>query len=412
MNKLTIIGAGPGDGMYLTIQAKEMLNQANCVAAAKRHAPLVQMFAPGAKLLPLEPLSAGVAAIENALKFGDVAVLVSGDPTLFSLTKTLTKQIGIAKAEISVLPGIGAMNVLLSRLVESAEGAKVLSAHGRNLHPQSIAKMTAENECTIVFADAKHSPSWICEALTNCNLGDLDVAVGENLSYKEERIVRGRADSILGLSWSESSIVRIRNENAKKRDPAPMLHEAQFERGGKEKDGKPSVVPMTKEEIRMLSVCKLRLHDDATVWDIGAGTGSVAVQCARLITGMVYALEREGAGIALIRENSKKLGAHNLIAVHGSAPEGLRELPDPTHVFIGGTGGQLSSILEEIVRRGSGIRVVLNAVLPETAVDAARLMEEFVDFEMIQVQINVGKRTSSGHLMSAHNPVYIISATT
>jgi precorrin-6Y C5,15-methyltransferase (decarboxylating) len=169
---------------------------------------------------------------------------------------------------------------------------------------------------------------------------------------------------------------------------------------------------MTKEEIRMLSVCKLHLADDSTVWDIGAGTGSVAIQCAKLITGMVYALEREGEGLLLIRENAKKLGAHNLIVVAGSAPEGLAELPDPTHVFIGGTGGQLSAILEKIVQRGSGIRVVLNAVLPETAVDAARLMEAFDDFEMIQVQINVGKRTSSGHLMSAHNPVYILSATT
>ena len=413
MHKLVIIGAGPGDGVYLTVQAVEYLQKATCIAAARRHAPLARQHAPIARIIPLEPLTQGVDGIAEALKTADVAVLVSGDPTLFSLSKTLTGRIPRELATVVTIPGIGSMNVLLARLNESADGAKIISAHGRDRTVQSLVKIIAEHGTTVIFADSKHNPSWLCEALTDAGMGGLDVAVGENLSYGDERVVTAQAHELRGQSWGESCLIRVRNEAAQKRDCAPMLADTDFERGSKQTDGKVSVVPMTKEEVRMLSVCKLHLTDEATVWDIGAGTGSVAVQCARLISGMVYAVEREKEAIALIEQNALKLGAPNLIAVQAEAPDGFADLPTPTHVFIGGSGGELPAILDEIARRGSGIRVVLNAILPETAVDAVRFMEEgFSDVELMQVQISVGKKMASGHLMSAHNPVYIISAVT
>lgn len=172
-------------------------------------------------------------------------------------------------------------------------------------------------------------------------------------------------------------------------------------------------VPMTKEAIRILSVVKLHLNKDSVVYDIGAGTGSVSVEAAGLCeNGTVYAIEKNPEGISLIDANRKKFNRRNIEVIQGVAPACLESLPAPTHVFIGGSGGNLIDIISKVKEKNSQVRVVLNVVTLETIAKLQRIREQFPeyrDMEMIQVGVSRSKALGQHHLMCAENPVYIVS---
>ena len=124
---------------------------------------------------------------------------------------------------------------------------------------------------------------------------------------------------------------------------------------------------MTKEEVRSVSLSKLRLRRDSVVYDVGAGTGSISIECALAADqGRVYAIEWKEDAWKLVAENRKKFGAANLEIVPGRAPEVLKELPAPTHAFIGGSSGSLKAILRTLLRKNPQVRVVVNCITLET----------------------------------------------
>ncbi len=164
--------------------------------------------------------------------------------------------------------------------------------------------------------------------------------------------------------------------------------------------------------MRDISICKLRLAKGAVLYDIGSGTGSVALECARLSeTVTVYAIEKNPEAVSLIRENREKLQAWNVEIVDAEAPEGLEGLPAPTHVFIGGSGGRLKEILRALSQRNDTLRVVINAVTLETIGGMIKLLKEFSPEkeEIVQVQLARSKKAGGYHLMQAENPVFVLS---
>ncbi|MDI3481367.1 MAG: cobalt-precorrin-6B (C15)-methyltransferase [Tepidanaerobacteraceae bacterium] len=172
-------------------------------------------------------------------------------------------------------------------------------------------------------------------------------------------------------------------------------------------------VPMTKEEVRTLSLSKLRLKKDFTVWDIGAGTGSVSVEAALYCSeGRVYAIEKNDEALKLIRQNAEAFGTSNLTAVPGKAPEALCHLPDPDRVFIGGSGGKIEDILALVMRRlKPGGVIVINAVTLETVHRAKDCLSGGgYEVETILVNISKSMRAGGSTLMQARNPVFILSA--
>jgi precorrin-6Y C5,15-methyltransferase (decarboxylating) len=173
-------------------------------------------------------------------------------------------------------------------------------------------------------------------------------------------------------------------------------------------------VPMTKEEIRSISISKLKLTRDAVIYDIGAGTGSVSVEMALQCTdGTVYAIEKKPEAISLIEQNKRKFGADNLIAIEGAAPQAIEVLPAPTHAFIGGSSGNLKSIIKLLLDKNPGIRIVINAITLETISEALQCIKNMETAEAEVVQVSVSKAQSLGeyHMMLGQNPVYIISCT-
>ena len=172
-------------------------------------------------------------------------------------------------------------------------------------------------------------------------------------------------------------------------------------------------VPMTKLEVRAVALAKLRLTATDTVWDVGAGTGSVSIEAALVArAGSVWAVERNAAGVRLIRENADAFGCGNVHAVPGVAPEALAKLPVPDAVFVGGSAGELPSIVEAALEKNSQVRLCVPCVTVETLTEACALLSgsRFKGFEACQVSAARAEAVGSHHLMKAQNPVFLVSA--
>ena len=169
-------------------------------------------------------------------------------------------------------------------------------------------------------------------------------------------------------------------------------------------------VPMTKEEVRTLALSKLRLNEDSVVWDVGAGTGSVSVECALSCpAGRVFAVEKKEEALGLLEENKARFHASNLTIVGGTAPEALKDLPAPDRVFIGGTSGELGEVLRVIFDKNPAARVVCTAITLETVAQAAALFANLEGADMVQVSATRTRTAGRYHLMDAQNPVWIFS---
>lgn len=172
-------------------------------------------------------------------------------------------------------------------------------------------------------------------------------------------------------------------------------------------------VPMTKEEVRTVTLSKARLKADSIIYDIGAGTGSIAIEAATLSKeGKVYAIEKNIVGVDLIKQNARAFGVANIEVIKGLAPEALKDLPAPDRVIIGGSGGNLEGIIALIDRiLKPGGRIVINAIVLETLCTALNCFKE-MDYEIEITQVSVVKagKISELHMMQAQNPVYVIAA--
>ena len=169
---------------------------------------------------------------------------------------------------------------------------------------------------------------------------------------------------------------------------------------------------MTKSEVRAVTLAKLRLTRNAVCWDVGAGTGSVSIEMAEAAeNGEVFAVEKKADACALIEQNKRHLGVSNVTVIEGTAPETLSELPAPTHVFIGGSGGNLKEIIEAALSKNPRVRIVLNTVTAETFAEATAAIKALPlrNEEIVELNVSRGRKVGGYHLMTAQNPVYIIS---
>ena len=174
-------------------------------------------------------------------------------------------------------------------------------------------------------------------------------------------------------------------------------------------------VPMTKQEIRVLTMAKARIAPSDVVWDVGAGTGSMSIEAAHLAPqGHVYAIERNSEGVSLIEKNKEKFGVGNLTVIEGDAPDALKDLPDCNAAIIGGSGSRLPEILDEISSRlKTGGRVVMNCITVQTLAAALSYMrghESDFSYEAIQMQINRLQAVGAYDMAKAINPIYIVTA--
>ena len=219
-------------------------------------------------------------------------------------------------------------------------------------------------------------------------------------------VVIGRPPQREGLSCGE--VLRLLEE---KYGLAPRAGERTVTPGRPDGDFlRAEGVPMTKSEVRAVCLSKLRLTRDAVCWDIGAGTGSVSVEMAlQADRGRVYAVERREDAADLIARNARRLGAENVTTVRGSAPDACADLPAPTHVFVGGSSGNMEDILRLVLEKNPDARVVATAVTLETSAELTACLKKFGfrETETVSLQIARDRKAGHYHLMTAQNPVWI-----
>lgn len=173
-------------------------------------------------------------------------------------------------------------------------------------------------------------------------------------------------------------------------------------------------IPMTKEEVRVVTISKLELNSKDVLIDIGAGTGSITIECARLLEGQtVYAVEQKALGVKLIKENATLFKCKNIEVINNKAPEGLAHIKSITKAVIGGSGGQIENIISWVFDHmtDNGI-VVMNTITIENAYKSIKYLKQygFIDIEVTQMAISKGKSVGDLTMMMANNPVTIIKA--
>ena len=330
------------------------------------------------------------------------AVLFSGDIGLYSGAAKLRECLSPHKDNfhITPLPGISSPVHFLDLLGKSYEDIPVMSLHGQSA--PVIARLRTQGRILVLLGKEEDVPD-LCQALLTQDMTDVQLTVGSFLHSPQESVASGNPVELADRRFPPLSVVLLEYPDAAQEPVVHGLPDDAFTRGQ---------VPMTKSEVRSIILSKLQLTRKAVFFDIGSGTGSIAVEAARMIPeGHVFAIEQNAPAIDLIRQNAVKLHADHLQVIPGTAPEVLKELPSPTHAFIGGSKGRIPEILETLLKKNPQVRIVASAITAETllALQSANQTLALPEPEIIQVQVNRAKKAGSSYLMQALNPVYIVT---
>lgn len=414
MRKVTIIGAGPGNPDLLSRAALDAIDIADVVIGAHRALAGIDV-PPDVVRCELVKTADIVAALTDAASWQRAVVVMTGDVGLFSGARRLVEALsGNAQVDVRVIPGISSASYLAARLARPWQDWRFASAHG--VACDIVAEAERAGELFLVTSGGE-DPSRLSGELVQAGFGDARVTVAERLSYPDERITCATASEIAGQTFDDLNVMLIdfaggagspagASRAASSRWPyaSSGIPDELFIRGD---------VPMTKQEVRAVALAKLRITATDTVWDVGAGTGSVSIEAALVArAGSVWAVERNAAGVRLIRENADAFGCGNVHAVPGVAPEALVKLPVPDAVFVGGSAGELPSIVEAALEKNSQVRLCVPCVTVETLTEACALLSgsRFKGFEACQVSAARAEAVGSHHLMKAQNPVFLVSA--
>lgn len=396
--EVTLAGIGMGSVYSMTAACEKACVEADIIIGAKRVLESLKHFNKpmAAKVITSEI----VDYVKNHPQYSKIVVALSGDIGFYSGAKKLYE--GLKEYDIRTVCGISSVVYLASKLRMPWEDIKLLSAHGREANYIAEVK---RNQKTFMLLGTSGGVKELCSTLIKNGLSDVHVFVGTDLSYENEKIEEGRPEEFLEKEFSSLSVVLIENKNASKYVVTHGIKDEEFIRGE---------VPMTKEEIRSISLSKLCLQKNSVIFDIGAGTGSVSIEMAsQAYEGWVYAVEKNEKGIALIEQNCEKFGITNLSVINETAPFEAEDLPVPTHAFIGGSSGNMKEILQWLFQKNPEVRIVINTVTLESLSEAMNCIKELgvEDADITHVSVAKNQRLGRYNLMKGLNPIYIISFT-
>ena len=361
---------------------------------------------PGKKIVIKGNLKEIKALIRDNMGLKRMVVLASGDPLLFGIGATLVRELG--PEQVMIYPNISSMAAAFARLGEPWHDAGIVSLHGRVMDDAAFYDIFAHGEKFGVLTDSLNTPGAIASRLLDAGLDEFEIHVFERLGSAREKHTRcSLGEAAAGVFHQPNIIIlkRCLNREAVKREPFlyPGLPEKMFSHGRG---------LITKSEVRVVSLAKLRLLPGSILWDLGAGSGSISVEASLYIKrGRIFAVEKHRKRVEDIKINKKRFDVNNLTVIHGNLPGGLDGIPDPDRVFIGGGGRELEGIMEMVQNRlKPGGVMVVNTVLWKSMDMAVDLLEKsgFAP-EVVQIQVNRGRNMPWSMRFEAENPVWIIS---
>lgn len=399
---IKIVGMGPGNKRFLTLEGMEAIKSATLLLGPERLVDEVKEMKQEKAVVHTCTLSEMEKYIDDYLKQEDtqvITLLASGDTGFFSIAKWIRKKYD-ALCTVTCISGISSLQYFCNRLNKSYEGIYTMSVHGRANH---VLGEVLTHPSVFVLTGGTFKVQDICKDLTEKGLGHIRVFVGENLSYETEKIEIGTASDFVHKQFSDLAVMLIEKEAASCPSYVSAgLKDEVFIRGA---------VPMTKSEVRAVVLSKLELLETDCVYDIGAGTGSVALEIARLCKkGYVYALEKNPEAVQLIKKNQEQLGIINMEVCHTNCPDGLIDLPIPQKVFIGGSGKNLKDIVKIILEKNPKVHIVITALTLETLQEVLRCTELFnLDLSCSQISVTNSKEVGSYHMLIGQNPIFILT---
>lgn len=411
--KIILSGIGMGNTDGMTREAYHAFEEAEVIFGAERM--LENLPGKGIKV-PYYRADDIISYLIEHPQYTKVAAAFSGDSGFYSGAQSMKKALeeanekGILKSETTILPGISSVSALAARLGVSWNDAVLASIHGRRAN---VVNLVRKNTKVFLLLSGKNDFEMLVNKFREAGINNVKISAGYRLSYPDEKLFTFYLDEFETKLFDLQEGVYtclIENEDCEEQILTPGMDDEIFSR---------TKVPMTKNEVRVLSISRLELTKKAVVYDVGSGTGSVSAECARLSPDIfVFAIEQKEEAANLTKENAVRLGlSDQIMVINKKAPEGFEELPTPTHVFIGGSSGALSDILSAIQKKlivkenTKGVRVVINAVSLETIAQITKLIQMYPvkHVQLTQIQASRAHKLGSYNLMQAQNPVLIAS---
>lgn len=394
--KITLVGMGSGAPGSLTAAGLETLRGAELIIGARR---LLENLPEGctanrAALYKTDEICALLRQTDCA----EAAVVFSGDTGFYSGAAALCRALDDAGLLYTVLPGVSSVQLLAAALGRPWQGWRLVSAHGCACDPVTACRAGGT---TFFLTGGSETPATLCQQLAAAGLGDAAATVGENLGTPSQRLVTGTAQELAAQRFAPLSVLLVENVPAPLRR-TPGLPDAAFIRGK---------TPMTKQEVRAAALAKLAVRPTDTLWDVGAGTGSVSVELALAApAGRVCAVECDAEACDLIRQNRAKFAVQNLHLTEGLAPAALAGWPAPDAVFIGGSKGSLRAVVAAALAANPDARLCISAIALETLQEAvAALTAHGLTAQVTQIAVSRSRAAGSLHLLMANNPVFLIA---
>jgi precorrin-6Y C5,15-methyltransferase (decarboxylating) len=396
LSRISIIGL---DGSPLDVEARELLEEAALVVGGRRHLEKLGVESERATVLEGD-LSEGLSRIEEAEE--PVVVLASGDPGFFGIVRLLGERFGVEN--LRILPGVSSVALAFARAGLSWDDAITVSAHGRD--PRRAVNVCRAHPKVAFLTSPEFGPAELARALEGWERAFF---VAEKLGEPDERTFYGDATAVMGEEWRDPNVVLVLNE-------ARTVGEKGWISGSFKSSGQWALPEeafehrsgmITKPEPRALILARLAPGPGDLIWDVGAGSGSVALECACLGAATI-AVERDPESCARIRMNANRHGACVRV-VEGEAPKALHDLPEPDAAFVGGSGGNFEEIVKLCAVRARRC-VVLTLITLERVVPAGEILEDCgLEVEMTFLQASRVKDVGELHRLAPETPVFVMS---
>lgn len=448
-SNISLIGIGMDGERTLTIEAKRYIEEADLIYGASRMIDSVAYLNPKALYKKMYISKDILDDIKKQLVFTNevknIAILYSGDTGFYSGASKmrdyiLNDEFIKERIELKTLPGISSLSMMAARCNISYEDIEIISSHGisEDIWEKKLKNALAEDKNIFLITSGTGDVRRIIDIACHVSKEYL-IYLGRNLSYEDEEItvINSKDFNIKDIDDTEGlySIVIKRGPDDKINDKvtAEIIKEENSElitRIVKDKNIDDLTIlglrdeeflrdektPMTKEEVREIIVSKLRLRDGDIFFDIGSGTGSIAIQASMLKNIEVYAVEEKTSSCLLIKKNIEKFGCRKISIFNDRASNVIDSFPMPDAVFIGGSGGELEEIIAKLNSKKNEdkrrkIRVVISTVTLETEMEIYDLIKKYEPEDLDIVEVNISKARKMGryNLMKAENPIKIIS---
>jgi len=406
--KTYIVGIGSDGVAGLTARARELVNSAELILGSDQALGLVTEV--GGERYRIGPdLQDVVRTLETNLGKRRMVVVASDDPLFYGVARYLCDRLG--KDHFEVLPHVSSMQLAFARIKESWEEAYLTNLASHPL--ESVLDRIRTAETVGLFTSETDDPPTIARQLLARGIDYFRAYVCENLGGPDERVTQGELADIQAMEFSPLNVLILKRKPGR---PDLQRKPARFRMFANPDDvfaqSRPKGGLITQAEVRAIALSQLDVQPGSVVWDIGAGSGSVAIEAAQLAgPGRVYAIEQDATDYHLILANAETFGVHNLTPVHGTAPAVFDDLPSPDAIFVGGTGHEVARLLEMAYKalRPGGRLVVSVATLETLSASYGVLKSLAGSVQVLLINVARGMEQLETPRFEAVNPTFLLS---